>query len=102
MQVHGPHGPKGISPIYGRRAVESPESIRPAGLEPPKDEVYISPEARALAELAQSNQIRQERLEQIRQMIAAGVYDTPERLAIAVEKMLQELKQTGMLPEAGK
>ncbi len=100
MQVHGPHGPKGISPVYGRRAVQSAESSRPAGLQPPQDEVHISPEARALAELAQSNQIRQERLEQIRQMIAAGVYVTPERFAIAVSKMLEELKH-GAAPDIG-
>jgi len=101
MQVHGPHGPKGISPVYGRRHVGSPEGTRPSGLEPPQDEVQISPEARALAELAQSDQIRQERLEQIRQMIANGVYDTPERLAIAVDKMLDELRRSGAIGDGG-
>jgi negative regulator of flagellin synthesis FlgM len=37
-------------------------------------------------------EIRYERVEEIRQQIAAGAYETPEKLELAVERLLDELR----------
>jgi negative regulator of flagellin synthesis FlgM len=37
--------------------------------------------------------VREQRLEQIKAAIAAGTYDTPERLSLAVDRMLSSLAQ---------
>ena len=96
MEIHGPHG---VNPVFPRRSVEYSEPAGPSGLEMPRDEIQISPEARALAEIAESGELRHERIEEIRHMIAAGVYEQPEKLTIAVDRLLEELRSSGAIAE---
>ncbi len=96
MQIHGPHGPNGLSPILPHRSAGATDSVRPAGLEMPRDEIQISPEARMLEEIARSSDIRHERVDEIRRMIASGVYETPEKLSIALDRLLNDMR--GMTP----
>ena len=56
------------------------------------DRVEISDHARLLERLSQVPAIRAERVEALKAEIAAGVYETPERIAGAVEKLLAELE----------
>ncbi len=98
MQVHGPHGPNGLSPIFPTRSAGGAESIRPTSLEVPRDEIQISPEARLLEEISRTNDIGQGRVDEIRRMIAAGVYETPERLSVALDRLLDELN-TRVVPD---
>ncbi len=86
MEVHGIgplHGPQGVEHVQGTEATESVGSIEP------QDEVEISAEAQALQSVAETPEMRAERIEHIRQQIAAGEYETTERLAAAVDAMLR-------------
>ncbi len=56
----------------------------------PQDEVQISSSARMMDELSRTSGVRQERIEQIRQEIADGSYDTPEKLDAALDKFLDK------------
>ena len=71
------------------------DTVRPAGLEMPRDEIQISPEARLLDEISRSSDIHQSRIDEIRRMIASGVYETPEKLSVALNQLLDELQGTG-------
>lgn len=66
----------------------------PAGvdaLHAPQDEVVISPAARLLQSQDVGAASRAERLAEIRSQISQGVYDTPEKLALAVDRLIQDL-----------
>lgn len=97
MQIHGPHGPNGLSPIFPHRPAGAADSVRPAGLEMPRDEIQISPEARLLEEVARSGGVQDSRVDEIRRMIASGVYETPERMAVALDRLLDEMRASGSI-----
>jgi anti-sigma28 factor (negative regulator of flagellin synthesis) len=61
-------------------------------LETPRDEVEFSPAARMLDRIQHDPRVRAERLEEIRAAIVAGTYDTPEKMALAVERLLAEVR----------
>ncbi len=92
MEVNGP-GP-----------VQSNFPIKPTGNPPPevekvtepkpaaqRDEVEISSAGQKLDKLNQSSKMRQERLARIKADIEAGVYETPEKLDAALDKLLGEI-----------
>ena len=56
----------------------------------PRDEIHISSEARQLDELSRTAAMRQERIAQIQQEIAAGTYDTPEMMDKALDRFLEK------------
>ena len=58
------------------------------------DEVNISPEAQMLNEMAGSQDMRAERLDQIKAAIADGTYETQEKLNIALDRLLNEINQS--------
>ena len=95
MQIHGPHGPNGLSPVFPHRPTGAADSVRSTGLEMPRDEIQISPEARMLEEMSRSGEIQNSRVDEIRRMIASGVYETPEKLAIALDRLVDDLRSTG-------
>ena len=97
MQIHGPHGPNGLSPIFPNRPTGAADSVRPAGLEMPRDEIQISPEARLLEEVARSGEVQNGRVDEIRRMIASGVYETPEKMAVALDRLLDEVRTSGSI-----
>jgi negative regulator of flagellin synthesis FlgM len=95
------------SPLYGPagsrlEAVHppalGPEAIagRSAGVERPttrpSDRVELSDRARLLSKLAALPEIRQDLVDGIRALIAAGTLDTPERLDEALDAMISELE----------
>jgi anti-sigma28 factor (negative regulator of flagellin synthesis) len=92
MQIQAPHGPNGVSPIFPTRSTAPANVVRPAQLEVPQDDIQISPQARMLDEITQSGAVRHEKIDEVRRMIASGVYETPEKLAIAVDRMLDRLQ----------
>lgn len=59
----------------------------------PQDEVVISPAARLLQSQDVGATARAERLAEIRAQISQGVYDTPEKLALAVDRLVQDLNR---------
>ncbi len=73
-------------PVDGVQATDQSTSISP------QDEVEISPAARMMEALNQSPEFRAERLAQIKAEIDAGTFETPEKLEIALERLLHEIQ----------
>lgn len=88
MDVNGISGVGRAAPLSGARPAAGVETPAPTDALAPQDEVQISSEARKLDELSRTSGVRQERIEQIRQEIADGTYDTPEKLDAALDKFL--------------
>ena len=92
MDVSGPGSVGGVGPI--RPAELQPVSEvapPPTGIEMPVDEVEFSAAAQMLEKLSQDPQVRAARLAEIQAQIAAGTYETPEKLEAAVARMLADL-----------
>ena len=70
------------------KGVSSGDNRYPAVTASSQDELHISTAGRMLDQLNQSPEIREQRLNVIREMIANGTYDTEAKLEAAVEKML--------------
>jgi negative regulator of flagellin synthesis FlgM len=91
MQIYGPahlHGAQPIGPPHSSRV------SRPAaepGATPIQDELEISDAARLAEQARAAPEVRQQRVEAIRARIAEGTYETQEKLAIAVERLLDEI-----------
>jgi len=92
MEIHGPGGPQGPQPIYPKLASFSVESGASARASAPKDHVEISQLGLVLDGIHDLPEIRHEKVEAIRQEIAAGTYETPEKLERALENLLTELQ----------
>jgi negative regulator of flagellin synthesis FlgM len=84
--VHGPHGIN--APHALRRPSETPPT-QPA--QPPVDRVEISPAAEAALQAAESGAIRQDVVDRVRAEIAAGTYETPDKLDAALDRLLDEI-----------
>ena len=97
MRIDGPHGPNGLAPILPHRPAGAADSVRPTGLEMPRDEIQISPEARLLEEISRSGGVHQARVDELRHQIAAGVYETPEKLSVAIDRLLDDLRSSGAI-----
>jgi negative regulator of flagellin synthesis FlgM len=55
------------------------------------DELDISSEADFLSQVQELPEIREDRVAEIRQQIASGRYETPEKLDLALERLLDEI-----------
>ena len=58
----------------------------------PRDHVEISPLGQMLDGISQLPEIRHERVEEVRRQIAAGSYETPEKLELALDRLLDEFR----------
>jgi len=91
MHIHGTnhiHGPHGINPPHISTRAAGTQSAAPGNS---VDRVDISPAAEAAIEAAESGGIRHDLVNLIRGQIAAGTYDTPEKMDIALERLLDEI-----------
>jgi negative regulator of flagellin synthesis FlgM len=91
MEIHGATGAQGTQAIYPRLASFTVEGSQTVGVSAPRDRVEISAVGRMLDGVGSLPEIRHERVQEIRSQIAAGVYETPEKLDLALERMLDEL-----------
>jgi negative regulator of flagellin synthesis FlgM len=90
MEIQGAGGPQGPQPIYPRLAaftVESGSTVQAGAL---RDHVEISPLGQMLDGISRLPEIRHEKVEEIRGQIAAGVYDTPEKWEVALDRLADE------------
>ena len=85
-QVHGPHG---INAPHTSRANQAARQA--SATEPAVDRVEISPAAEAAVRAAEGGDIRTDLVSRIRAEIAAGTYDTPDKMNVAVDRLLDEL-----------
>ena len=91
MHIHGTnriHGPHGINPPHISHRAAGQQSTSPGGK---VDRVDISPAAEAAIEAAEGGRVRSDLVNLIRSQIAAGTYDTPEKMDIALERLLDEM-----------
>jgi negative regulator of flagellin synthesis FlgM len=92
MDISGPGSVGGPGPIRPSD-VRATGEVAPAsqGIEIPADEVEFSAAAQMLERLSADPQVREARLQEIQAQIAAGTYETPEKLEAAIMRMLSEV-----------
>ncbi len=91
MQVYGPahlHGPQPIGAPHMGRAAQPAAPSPGASIQ---DELQLSSEAQLIEKVHQLPEIREELVARIRAEIAAGTYETDEKLEIAVGRLLDEI-----------
>ena len=87
MQIYGPtqvHSAQSVNPPHHNRPAQSPNNDATGRI---TDEVQISQGAQEAA----SDEIRLDRVLQIREAIANGSYETPEKLDLALDRLLDEI-----------
>jgi negative regulator of flagellin synthesis FlgM len=90
MEIYGAGGTQGPSPIYPRLAAFSIDAGQTVQAGAPRDQVEISPLGQMLDGISRLPEIRHERVEEVRRQIASGVYETPAKLEVALDRLLDE------------
>ena len=85
-QIHGPHGIQGPHSNRGTAASQNNHVAQTSD-----DQLDISPAAEAAVEAAEQGELRSELVARVRNEIAAGTYETSDKLAMALDGMLDEL-----------
>jgi negative regulator of flagellin synthesis FlgM len=91
MQIYGPsqlHGAQPINAAHGARPSQAPARTESAAIH---DEVNISDAARLAEQINDLPDIRQDRVDAVRQQIAAGTYETNEKMEMALDRLLDEI-----------
>lgn len=91
MEIYGPHSVHGAQPIGPPHTARTGQlgSTAPAGAI--QDELTISEAAQVLERAQQTPEIRQDLVARVRAEIAAGTYETSEKLAAALDRLLDEI-----------
>jgi negative regulator of flagellin synthesis FlgM len=91
MQIYGPshvHGPQQLQgPHWNRPAAPASGSSAASGA----DQVDISPAAEAAVHAAETGDFRADLVARVRSEIAAGAYETPDKIGLAVDRLLNEM-----------
>jgi negative regulator of flagellin synthesis FlgM len=83
----------GASSLHGSQPLQGPHWNRPASPTPgtqAADQVDISAAAEAAMSAAEGDDFRADLVARIRGEIAAGTYETPDKIAVAIEGFLDE------------
>jgi negative regulator of flagellin synthesis FlgM len=91
MQIQGPASVHGVHKVNAPHHQPAAPSQRPEGTTTGGDKLEISAAAQAAADIAEGGEIRLDRVAQIRQQIAQGAYETPEKLDLALERLLDDV-----------
>jgi negative regulator of flagellin synthesis FlgM len=92
MEVSGLSSARPMAPISRPEATTGPAQFAPAGPVSPKDEVEISAVGKMLDDASRTPGIREQRLAEIKAAIEAGTYETPEKLEMALNRMVDQFK----------
>jgi negative regulator of flagellin synthesis FlgM len=84
-QVHGAHSTN--APHFTQRA-QSPQGTSATSQ---TDRVEISQAAEAAMKATEAGGVRHDLVNQIRSQIAAGTYDTPDKMNAAVDRLLDQI-----------
>jgi negative regulator of flagellin synthesis FlgM len=91
MHIHGTsqvHGAQGINaPHFANRT----QNTQAAPTSQAADRVEISAAAEAAMKASETGGIRHELVNLIRSQIAAGTYDTPDKMDVAMERLLDQM-----------
>lgn len=96
MQIHGPTHLHGAQPLNAPHRVAAPQtSVESTYTSPtysaPTDTVEFSSEASLISQVHDLPEIRADRVAELRAQIAAGAYETDEKLNITLERLLDEI-----------
>ena len=87
-----------VTPLNGTHSTALPRLSAPAAYRqldasPVRtgDKVELSRASRFLSRLIGENPVRQDLVDRVKQEIAAGTYDTPEKIDAALEELLSDL-----------
>jgi negative regulator of flagellin synthesis FlgM len=92
MEVRGLSSASPMSPFSRPEATPAPDQTASMAPTTPKDEVEISEVGKMLDDASRTPGIRDQRLAQIKAAIEAGTYETPEKLELALNRMVEQLK----------
>lgn len=90
MEIHG------TSHIQGAQSIKAPNRLQSAQTESivdhtPMDQVDISAEAQLIDQVHDLPDIRADRVADIRSQIDSGIYETDEKLDVALGRLLDEI-----------
>jgi len=86
--IHGIQPPVGPQPVDAlEAAVAKAPEVQPADV---ADVVEISDVARLAARLQEVPEVRAELVQRVKDEIAAGTYETSERIEITVDRLMEE------------
>ena len=91
MQIYGPntiHAPHPIQRPHSA-GLAKPGSVGSA--EPIRDELQLSDAAQLLDQVGDVSDIRMDKVASIRAQIESGTYETPEKLEVAIDRLLDEI-----------
>ena len=91
MQIQGTnriHSPQGINPPHFSPKTAGTQSTGAAGK---ADRLEISHAANAAIQATEGGRVRTDLVNLIRSQIAAGTYDTPEKMNAAMERLLDQM-----------
>ncbi len=84
----------GASQLHGPQSLQGPHWNRPAaptqGAQP-TDQVDISAAAESAVNAAEGGDFRADLVARVRSEIAAGTYETPQKLAMSMDALLDEI-----------
>ena len=87
--IHGIPPPIALRPIDTTDAITTNSTrVEPPGI---SDTVEISDVAKLAARISEIPEVRTELIETVKTELAAGTYETSEKLEIAVERLLEDL-----------
>jgi flagellar biosynthesis anti-sigma factor FlgM len=90
MKIRGPAGTGGADPIRSVGALRA-KAVKVTTGASKADSVEISDVAMFLDKLSRLPDIRQDKVDAVRQQLARGQYETPEKLQKAIDNLLAEL-----------
>jgi negative regulator of flagellin synthesis FlgM len=91
MNINGPsqvHGAQSINPPHFTQRTQSAQGTSATSQ---TDRVEISQAAQAAMNASDAGGIRHDLVNQIRSQIAAGTYDTPDKMNAAVDRLLDQI-----------
>lgn len=86
--IQGPYGPQPIRPGHLRLPPVARPAAQPERLQ---DRVEISQVGRLLSRVHEISAVRVGKVAAIRAAIEAGQYETPQKLEVALDRLLEEL-----------
>ncbi len=92
MMIQEAGGVQGPSPIRSYQTSKAAQSQEVQKTER-KDAAEISIHSLMMQKLKQTPEVRQEKIDAIKQQIADGTYDTPERISGAVDNLFDEIQE---------
>lgn len=91
MRIQGPSYLHNAQPLTGPHRTAGVSGTESTSRSQPTDELTLSPEAEAISQSRDSSGIRMDRVSQLRAEIAAGTYETDEKLDAALSRMFDEI-----------